>query len=352
MTIYWLLLVYVIAVGRIVPHFAFKDKKRTIVFLCILAIVFLQGLRAYTVGIDLRNYIPAFLMSDRWNLVSGFRYQNYEFGFSLLLHSLRKMGFNETGLLFFISGTIHLLIGYIIYRYSKMPVISFVVYICMGIFAFTFSGLRQSIAISILFFSYEYIKNRELIPYLLCIGLSMSMHASAIVFLPAYWLFNIRIRRVGFIAIILATIGIFAYRRPLYVLIYSLYKGGYPLVKDTGAYEMLLLMILIYMSSYLFDVKSNRAGNVDVDLNAYRNFMLIAVIIQIFTSQSDVIGRAGYYYFIYACLLIPEFVNKLSGKQRFVVVSALVLFLFFFFWWTTLRTGSMSVVPYSFYWQK
>lgn len=351
MTIYWILLAYVISICAIVPYFSFKNKKRTIVFLCVLGIVLLQGLRAYTVGTDLKNYIPAFLVSDRWGLLSGFKYQNYELGFSLLLQFLRRAGFNETALLFFISGIIHLLIGIVIYKYSKMPVMSFIIYICMGVFAFTFSGLRQSLAIAILFFSYVFIKNRKLIPYLLCIGLSMSMHASAIVFLPAYWLFNIRIRRIHFIAIIPFTIGVFVFRRPLYVLIYYLYKGGSPLVKETGAYEMLLLMILIYITSYLFDVKGEGAGEVDSDLNAYRNLMLIAVIIQIFTSQSDVIGRAGYYYFIFASLLIPEFICKQRGKQKMLIICGLTLFLFFFFWWTTLRTGSMNIVPYKFYWQ-
>lgn len=348
MTIYWCLIVYVIFIGVSIPHFSFKDKKRAVVILTVFGIVIVQGLRAITVGTDLKSYIPAFHISANWDLIGGYKFQNYEFGFSLLTQWLAKAGANDTQYLLAITLLIHSLIGIIIYKYSENPTLSFLIYICMGIFTFTFSGLRQAIAISIIFFSYVFIKNKKLIPFLVCIVLAMSMHATAIVFVPAYWLYKVRIPRKSFILIVPLTVAIFVLRRQLYILIYSIYKGGSPLVSDTGAYTMLAIMIIIYLVSFLLDVETDIY---DEEMNGYRNMMLAAVIIQIFTSQSDVIGRAGYYYFMFANLLLPRLVLKQRGRQKLLVVTVLVLFIFFFYWWTSLRTGSLSTVPYRFYWQ-
>lgn len=256
MTIYWCLIAYVIFVGMSVPYFSFKDKKKTIVILSVLGIVLVQGLRAGVVGTDLRSYLPAFNMSRNWDLFGGYKYQNYEIGFSLFTQLLSRLGVSETGYLLIISLIIHVLIGIVIYKYSAMPTLSFIIYICMGIFTFSFSGLRQAIAIAILFVSYICIRERKLIPFLILVALAISMHATAIVFLPAYWLCNMKIERKHYIIIVPITVAIFIFRRQLYILIYQIYKGGSPIVTDTGAYAMLFLMVLILISSYLFDPES------------------------------------------------------------------------------------------------
>ena len=60
-------------------------------------------------------------------------------------------------------------VGRFIYKYSKMPFLSFTIYIAFNYYAFTFSGLRQAISYAIIFISYDYIKDRKLMKFLICV---------------------------------------------------------------------------------------------------------------------------------------------------------------------------------------
>jgi len=66
-----------------------------------------------------------------------------------------------------------------------------------GVFFFLFyflsfytSGIRQANAISCIFFAFSFIKERKLIPYLLFVLFAFLNHRSAVLALPAYWIFN------------------------------------------------------------------------------------------------------------------------------------------------------------------
>jgi hypothetical protein len=79
--------------------------------------------------------------------------------------------------------------------------------------------------------------------------------------------------------------------------------------------------------------------------------MLVAILIQIFASQSSIIMRAGYYYLIFITLLIPEVIKyQLDARVRMLVTSVLV-FAFFYFFQKITGSGYLNVNPFSFYWE-
>jgi hypothetical protein len=55
-------------------------------------------------------------------------------------------------------------------------------------FFFTFTYLRQALAIAILWNSTKYIVDRKLIKFLICVAIATSFHNSALIFLPVYWI--------------------------------------------------------------------------------------------------------------------------------------------------------------------
>ena len=63
-------------------------------------------------------------------------------------------------------------VGRFIYKNSRMPFLSFIIYIAFNYYSFVFSGLRQAIAYGIIFISYDYIKNRKLAKFLICVSLA------------------------------------------------------------------------------------------------------------------------------------------------------------------------------------
>lgn len=66
--------------------------------------------------------------------------------------------------------------------------------------------VRQNIAMAILLYSLIFIIQRKLFPFAVCILLSFGFHYSALAFIPAYWLYNLKISRKKLIIIILISV--------------------------------------------------------------------------------------------------------------------------------------------------
>ena len=322
-----------------------QRNKIIILFAC-FGIAIIQGLRKITVGIDLPGYIRALRTAKDMDFFSGDKLYNYEIGYSLYSQLFARLNFSDQAYLFVVALTIILPIGYVWIKYSRMPGLSAFIYITLGFFVFSFSGLRQAIAIAITFYSYKYIVDKKRVKFLGCIVLAMSFHSSAIVFLIAYTLYHVNLKPVHFLIVIPGFILTFIFRSKIFLIIHKIYLGHEGRLESNNAYTMLVIMIAVIILSYVFG--NEKKGK--LNLNAYKNYMLAAVFFQIFASQSNIAMRAGYYYYIFITLLIPEIIKEQSDKKMRLVVSLLLVMSLLYFFNNTLLSGYLHVTPYYFYW--
>lgn len=78
-----------------------------------------------------------------------------------------------------------------IYRDVAFPMLAILFYF-MPVMFFEDSGqMRQGLGIAVCVFSFRYIKERNLLMFLLCIYIALGFHKTSIVFVPAYWLVRI-----------------------------------------------------------------------------------------------------------------------------------------------------------------
>ena len=137
----------------------------------------------------------------------------------------------------------------------------------------------------------------------------------------------------------------FVLRSKIFLLVYQLFKGQQGQLEYTNAYTMLFVMIFVLILSYVFGSKK------DLNINAYKNYLLVAIFLQIFASQTNTIMRTGYYYYIFITLLIPEVIkNQRDSKIRILAIGIIVVALLYFFQITT-GNGYLNVSPYYFYWE-
>lgn len=347
MLIYYFLILLVGLVALLSKNVKDEQKRNKIVIgLACLGIFFIQALRAEFVGTDLRSYLPAFQMVDSINIFAGEKLFNYEIGYLLYSQFFSTLNFNTQWYLSIVAITIIGPIAYTWYKNSKMPGLSVFIYISIGFFTFSFSGLRQAIALAITFVSFKFIQERSLLKFLLCVILAMSFHLTAVIFVLAFPLYKIRVKPIHYVPIILGLVIIFIYRTKLFLSIFRLYRGVAGEVVKTNAYTMLIIMILVLLLALIFGSKNIN----DFNFNSYKNYMLVAILIQILATQSNTIMRAGYYYFIFITLLIPDvFKNQLDQRIRIFGVGTLIVALLYFFK-TTTGNGYLGVSPYQFYW--
>jgi hypothetical protein len=351
MTIYYLLILFIGACSFFTLNMRNINRRNKMVVICSgIAIVLVQGLRSITVGVDLiAGYIPGLRYAENMNFFAGDKVFNYEIGYSLYSQLFAKLNVSDQLYLFIVAITIIVPIAYIWLKNSKMPGLSVFIYVTLGFFVFSFSGLRQAIAIAITFYSFNYILGRNFKKFILCIILAMFFHTSAIVFLLAYPLFNLKINNKNlFFVIIPAAILVFCLRAQIFLFIYRLYEGKVGFVEHTNAYTMLLVMIFVWILSYIFGSKNND----DLRFNAYKNYMLFAIFFQIFASQSNIVMRAGYYYYIFITLLIPDVIMHQKDKVTRMIVSVVLVFALIYFFQAVTSDGYLNVCPYHFYWDR
>lgn len=83
----------------------------------------------------------------------------------------------------------------LIHHYSKNPSLSYLVIISLGLFNFSLSAMRQTIALSILCFSYEFLKEKKLLRFMLIVGIAALFHRTVFIFLLAYPVYHLRAKK-------------------------------------------------------------------------------------------------------------------------------------------------------------
>lgn len=343
MTFYYILL-GIIIIGIICKFDNYKTSY-IYIYISFVYIIAIQGLRKIIVGVDVSGYIGGFKLAKELNFLSGDRLFNYELGYSIYSQFFSKLNLPEQIYLFIVSLTIMLPIFYTILKISKIPSLSVLIYITFGFFTFSFSGLRQAIAIGITFFSFKFIKEQKKVWFILFCFLAMSFHKSAFIFLLSYPIYYLKISKKFFLFFNFIFLVLFIFKDKLFLIFYKFYKGRTGEIEITNAYNMLILLIILLIVSYLF-VRNNYEI-----INGYRNFLIITITLQIFASVSNIAMRLGYYYYIFLILLIPEIIYKQSIKNNRIIMTITVILFAVYFFQKNTGNGYLNVSPYYFYWQ-
>lgn len=348
MGIYYALIIWVGLISILFIEIQNKERRNRIIVLFSCTGIFLvQALRANTVGVDLVGYIPAYEIVGMINVFAGDRLFNYEIGYILYSQFFSKLMFSNQLYLAVVSLTILAPIAYTWVKNSKMPGLSVYIYLTLGFFTFSFSGLRQAIAIAIVFLSFKYIQEKRFLKFLICIILATTFHTSAVIFIIAYPLYFIRFKLKHYLFIVPFFILIYLLKAKIFLFIYKLYSGETGEIVSTNAFTMLIVMLSILVLSNLFGNKNQQ----DLRFNAYKNYLLIAICIQIFASESNIAMRSGYYFYIFVTLLIPEVISyQRDLKIKLLATIILVIALLYFFEVNT-GNGYLNVYPYHFYWE-
>lgn len=117
----------------------------------------------------------------------SFLFYKTEFGYGFLCAILSFVTANRYIFIFIVTVIIYVMIFKSLKDYTEDYPMAVILFMALWFF-FTFTYLRQVLAASILWFSVRYIINRDLKRFLLVWFIAYSMHNSAIIFLPTYFI--------------------------------------------------------------------------------------------------------------------------------------------------------------------
>lgn len=343
MTIY-IILYFLLVISIFFEIFLKNNKKITklIFIIDIILITIIQCIRSYDVGTDLPSY---FKFIDKTRSL-GFYYLNnhrFEYAFKIFSYIFVRYFSNKTIFLSIISIFSNVSLGYLLYKKSKNPFLSLLLYLIFNFYAFTFSGLRQTIAFSFIYISYFYLRDRKLLHFILFVVIAGLFHKSAYFFFPAYYLYNIKLNRKNLTLFALFSIVTFIFRKFIYTFSTKYFYDNFEML-ETGAYRWALFCLLIVLFCLLFYKKTIKN---DYENNGLYILSLFGALLMTFTSIGTNVLRVANYYFIFIIILIPNVLHSLNERNLkfiiyiFIILFGLIVYIFL------LRVNVYSLVPYN-----
>ena len=224
--------------------------------------------------------------------------------------------------------------------YSENFFFSLFLFIAMTHFTWMMNGMRQFIAVSILFLNLRYIKEHRFIPYLILTLLLSSIHITALIMIPAYFIGISRPwgKRFWIFIILMLIAGMsmdYIAEHFSYVLDDSAYEGYLTIAADSAGSNILRTIVAAapaVLASFCYRYIKNENNPI---ANMSVNFSFVSAVLYFCSAQSGgiLIGRLPIYFDIYNLLLLPWLVEhcfKPSSKRLMYAFLAICYLLFFY----------------------
>lgn len=239
-----------------------------------------------------------------------------------------------------ISG-ISVLIGF--YEYSSNFALSCFMFIASSQFTWMFNGIRQYMVVCILFACMSFIYKKRIIEYFILVILLSTIHKTAIVMIPIYFIVSGEPwnKRTLFIIFLIILCIIFANNvLNIFdsVIQESNYAIGYNELKkvDDGVniFTILISLVPLLLSFFAKDIlKDKYTPQIKISINMSIISVCIYIISKI-TRSGILVGRMGTYFSIYNFILLPWLLDNIfkTNERRFIKYIMIVCYIVLFYY--------------------
>lgn len=304
--------------------------------------IILSGLRGLSVGADTLAYkIYDFdpLKNRSWNNVFKPFVDKYienvdgikDPAYPVIVKIFQLFSDNYQLFLIFIAVVFFVPFGIFIYKNSKNPHFSFLLFSCLFFEFFAITGHRQTIATTIVVFGgHLLIKKKKWLAYIIIVLLASTIHMSAICVLPFYWLSKIKINKFTLMCYWIVTILSYAFRNQLLNLLkFIIDNEAYDHYVQTnsasaGTFVFLLIAVGLVCTFFYKNILNYDTANGKIIINA----IMLAVVFTSLLLINESFMRIVQYYSIYLVLLLPDFESILKttrDKQIYRLAAGFLL---------------------------
>ena len=316
MFVYFIFIIFVLFLSFI-AYKVDNPKHKKFIIACVFLLLFSFSAFRYNVGADYRFYVRDFY------LIKGGYTSRFEILF-LFINKFIIFMFDNPDWVFIISSFItFFLIFKSINNESSKFFISIIILFASRFYLYSFTQVRQYIAIAIFLYSLKYIINGNWKKYFFLIAIAFGFHKSALIYFFIYFFRYLHFEKKQYIIICILAPFLNPIVKYLYLLFGSTLFGNYiseemiyghtPVVFIATGIIFTLIPILVFNK-----IKTNEKNNL------YLNIQLLSWIIIVAASSFFESYRIIAMFIYISILLIPECYEKMNKKIRFVF---LVIFL-------------------------
>ena len=316
--------------------FSVKLLYKFIFFCCLFYFIIVAGAR-YCPRSDWINYMGAFEASGRIGSIYFPRY--FEIGFEFLINVIKT--FSNHYIVFFI--TYEIIVCFFLY-YNIKKYFGYSISVCCLYFPIIFLTLdmiqmRTLMAVQIFIFSIQYIKEKKIIQYFLYILCASTIHITAIILFPMYFILNRRYKSSTIIIITIFGILINLFQIDFVIPMIRLISpmmGEYINNKITAyvfsgnlfsrSLGLIHLEFIVFFVLFMKYRKNIESGNIyaNIFLNLY---ILYGADIFYLWKVLMFSGRLKFYFILSLIFLLPRLlkINRKSFLFAFVCYISYVL---------------------------
>jgi hypothetical protein len=333
-------------------HIDYQKRNKMALAFFFFLLTLLVMLRHETVGNDTTNYIYYF---ERYSYMDWalLRKQELELGY-VYLNKLLSLFSKESRVFLAVSAVLASAMIYPTYkRLCEDSSLTIVLYCIMSTFVMMFSGIRQMLSIGLGVVAYEFTRQKKLIPFAAMVLLTISIHTSGFMLVFMYPLYHAKITKKWLYVVVPIMAVIYVFNRQIFSVLaiiletYTKYSGA---ISSTGAYTMLILFAGFTVFAFLIPDESK----LNEEIIGLRNFLLLALVIQMFAPLHTLAMRMNYYYIIFIPLLLPKIIEYRSKRWNQVALlgrHVMVIFFLVYFFANAYRGSNLHVFPYHFFWE-
>lgn len=299
-------------------------------FLTFLVLVIVAGLR-YGVGTDYFNYVALFPTYAREASSSILNFTEP----AIKIFSYISLMLTDDYVLMFLICSI-LTVGLCvntIYKATSNYTLVILLYIFLGEWHGSFNGIRQYLAMSLLFYGHKFVISRSFYKYLLIVILAAACHISALPMILLYFIPNIKL---NFKNILLGMIVALIFQK-FYLQLFNTIDFALQFVGRNFEYEsaynfqgLNLLRIFTANIPLVLYVLFPKDKYNEQD-HFYIKMAILNGLLFILASESAYLARFTIYTNIYVALFFPSFIKNINKKEKLIAIFFIVLF-YVIFW--------------------
>lgn len=232
-------------------------------------------------------------------------------------------------------------IAIFLYKYSINFTYSVYFFFTTSTFLWLVNGIRQFLAVAVILFFVDWLKERKTIPFMIVIILAYFIHSSALFWIPVYFIINFEPWSKKFIIFsIILTIALFLYSRSSMVddSDYAYLRAQ----ENQVGVNPIRVLVMAVPAIIAFLRRKNIKEINDPFVNVWVNLSVITTecyFVGMFTS--GVMGRMPGYFQMFNLLLLPWLLKKAFDESmgRSILIASLIGY-FIYFWYDMYIAGN------------
>lgn len=319
-------------------------------------LILMMSCRNYFVGVDTKSNLRHFHEAQVMTIDQlEYHLYTYEKGFLVFLKTISLITNNDQ--LFIAISAICIIIPiFLLYKKeAEMPILCISLYLIMPSFQMCFSGMRQSLAMSVSVLSFYFVKKHKLLWFFLSVILASLFHQSALILFIMYPVYYAKIKKKLLVFVVPIIVLFYYFNSSIYLFMLRFlgekYNERYGEISSTGAVTMLILFIVLSVYSFVISDESK----MNEETFGLRNLLLMSVLLQCFAPVNPIAMRMNYYYLLF----LPLTISKISHREKdnlksinyIAIIVMEIFFLAYFIWKGYYGADTLEIFPYIPFWE-